>query len=56
MENMENLKKSEEKTCSKCKETRKKFMPQLILGSVILGLSIYGSITLVKDIIELLTK
>lgn len=53
MENIENLKKSEEKKCTKCQETRKKFMPQLILGSVILGLSIYGLVTLVKNVIEL---
>ena len=54
---MENVKKSQEKKkCSKCEESRKKIMPQLILGFVILGLSIYGAVTLVKDIIELLTK
>ena len=54
---MEKVKKSEEKKkCSKCEESRKKMIPQLILGLAILGLSIYGLITIVKDIIELLTK
>lgn len=52
---MEKEIKVEEKKCTKCQETRKKFMPQLILGSVILGLSIYGLVTLVKNIIELLS-
>jgi hypothetical protein len=54
---MENLKKSsEKKKCTKCEQVRKKMRPQIILGSAILGLSIYGLVTLINQIIELLTK
>ena len=41
MENMENLKKSEEKTCSKCKESRKKMTPYIIMSVVVFGLIIF---------------
>jgi hypothetical protein len=54
---MKNMEKSEEKKkCTKCEKVRKKMMPQLILGFAFLGLSIYGLITIIKDIIELLGK
>jgi hypothetical protein len=56
MENMENLKKSEEKTCSKCQESRKKMTPYIIGSVVILGLLIYAVVDITKEIIELLTK
>jgi hypothetical protein len=56
MENMENLKKSEEKTCSKCKESRKKMTPYIIASVFVLGLIIYAVVDITKEIIELLTK
>ena len=53
MENIENLKKSEEKTCSKCKESRKKMTPYIITSVFVLGLIIYAVVDITKEIIEL---
>jgi hypothetical protein len=53
MENMENLKKSEEKTCSKCKESRKKMTPYIIMSVVVFGLIIYAVVDITKNVIEL---
>ena len=53
---MENLKKSEEKTCTKCQKTRQKLTPYIIMSVVVLGLVIYAVIDIAKNIIELLVK
>jgi hypothetical protein len=53
MENMENLKNSEEKTCTKCKKTRQKMTPYIIMSVVVFGLVIYAVVDITKNIIDL---
>jgi hypothetical protein len=52
MENMKNLKKSEEKTCSKCNNI-KKMLPQVFFSLLIISLAVYGAVDLVKQIVKL---
>ena len=52
---MENLKKSEEKTCTKCQKTRQKMTPYIIMSVVVLGLVIYAVTDIIKTIVELLS-
>jgi hypothetical protein len=56
MENMENLKKSEEKKCTKCDKMKQSIVPQVIMGVLVFSFTIYGIVEFVRDIIELLTK
>jgi hypothetical protein len=56
MENMENLKKSEEKKCTKCDKMKQSIVPQVAIGVLVFSFTIYGIVEFVKDIIELLTK
>jgi hypothetical protein len=53
MENIENLKNSEEKTCTKCQKTRQKMTPYIIMSVVVLGLIIYAVVDITKNVIEL---
>jgi hypothetical protein len=55
MENIENLKNSEEKTCTKCEETRKKVRPYIIMSVIVLGLIIYAVVDITINVIELLS-
>jgi hypothetical protein len=56
MENIENLKKSEEKKCTKCDKMKQSIVPQVIMGVLVFSFTIYGIVEFVRDIIELLTK
>ena len=53
---MENLKKSEEKKCTKCDKMKQSIVPQVIMGVLVFSFTIYGIVEFVRDIIELLTK
>ena len=53
---MENLKKTEEKKCTKCDKMKQSIVPQVMMGVLVFGFTIYGIVEFVKDIIELLTK
>lgn len=46
--------KKEEK-CTKCDKMKQKILPQVILGFLVFGFTIYGVVEFVKDIIGLLT-
>ena len=53
---MENLKKSEEKKCTKCDKMKQSIVPQVLIGMLVFTFTIYGIVEFIKDIIELLTK
>ena len=53
---MENLKNSEEKKCTKCDKMKQSIVPQVMMGVLVFGFTIYGIVEAVKDIIELLSK
>lgn len=53
---MENLKKTEEKKCTKCDKIKQKIAPQVAIGMLVFVFTIYGIVEFVKDIIELLAK
>jgi hypothetical protein len=53
---MENLKKTEEKKCTKCDKMKQSIVPQVAIGMLVFSFTIYGIVEFVKDIIELLTK
>ena len=53
MENIENLKNSEEKTCTKCQKTRQKMTPYIIMSVIVFGLIIYAVVDITKNVIEL---
>jgi len=53
MENIENLKKSEEKKCTKCDKMKQSIVPQVIVGVLVFGFTVYGFVEFVRDVIEL---
>jgi riboflavin transporter FmnP len=50
---MENLKKSEEKKCTKCDKMKQSIVPQVIVGVLVFGFTVYGFVEFVRDVIEL---